>query len=213
MKKLFLWMVFGNCLLPTGGQNLAEWTRQKKTQIRYLTDQVAALQVYISCTAEGYTIARKGLGLIGVSGDRDLGMHVGYFSSLRQVNPNLKNHRDVAEVMTLQISIVSICEHSRSYVITSGLFTEREISYILGVHKKILDDVAQSMAEMIRLLTPGDFLMKDNERIEGVRRIWRKMKDNSGFALRFRDEWAVLGAARLKEGREVAGSRLLYGGR
>jgi len=57
MKKIFLFLL----LVVSAGSNLqaqtfAEWFQQKKTQKKYLLQQIAALQVYIgsaNCCAPG----------------------------------------------------------------------------------------------------------------------------------------------------------------
>jgi 3-phenylpropionate/cinnamic acid dioxygenase small subunit len=40
-------------------QNWKEWTQQKKTQIKYLVNQIAALQIYATYVEKGYAIAKK----------------------------------------------------------------------------------------------------------------------------------------------------------
>ena len=46
-------------------QTLAEWTQQNKTQIKYLVEQIAALQAYALVAEKGYSIAKTGLNAIG----------------------------------------------------------------------------------------------------------------------------------------------------
>lgn len=43
-------------------QTFDEWFRQKKTQKKYLVQQIAALKVYLGYLKEGYEIAQKGMG-------------------------------------------------------------------------------------------------------------------------------------------------------
>lgn len=42
-------------------QTFHEWFRQKKTQKKYLIQQIAALKVYLGYVQKGYSIAQKGL--------------------------------------------------------------------------------------------------------------------------------------------------------
>ena len=55
-------------------QTFSEWFRQKKTQKKYLLQQIAALQVYIGYAQKGYRIAKEGLTTIGgfTKGEFDL---------------------------------------------------------------------------------------------------------------------------------------------
>ena len=43
-------------------QTFAEWFQQKKTQIKYLTEQIAALEQYGNYVKQGYRIAQGGWG-------------------------------------------------------------------------------------------------------------------------------------------------------
>ncbi|ULT42931.1 conjugal transfer protein TraI [Niabella defluvii] len=66
MKKILLFLL----LVVSAGSNLqaqtfAEWFQQKKTQKKYLLQQIAALQVYIGYAKKGYNIAKDGLNTIG----------------------------------------------------------------------------------------------------------------------------------------------------
>src|SRR5437868_9760602 len=86
------------CLLLLGfvkrseAQTFAEWFSQKKTQIKYLTLQIAALEQYSSYIKQGYAISRNGLGNIGGYLKGEYGSHSTYYSSLKTVNPEIKSN-------------------------------------------------------------------------------------------------------------------------
>jgi hypothetical protein len=77
MKNLLLVIAIVICHVSFC-QNAQEWTRQKKTQIKYLLQQIAANKVYIEYIEKGYNIARKGLQTIHdiKKGDFKEGMRV-----------------------------------------------------------------------------------------------------------------------------------------
>jgi len=53
-------------------QTWNEWFRQKKTQKKYLVQQIAALKVYLKYLKQGYRIVDKGLSLVGDIKDGNL---------------------------------------------------------------------------------------------------------------------------------------------
>src|SRR6185436_16805017 len=78
-------------------QTLAEWTQQKKTQIQYLLDQIAANKVLIDYVEKGYAIAELGLTNIQDIKSGDFELHRDFFRSLEIVNPTIKGYVRVAD--------------------------------------------------------------------------------------------------------------------
>jgi len=73
-------------------QTVEEWTKQKKTQIKYLLQQIAANKVYLDYIEKGYGIARNGLNTIQSIKKGDFNLHSDFVSSLIKVNPKIKNY-------------------------------------------------------------------------------------------------------------------------
>jgi len=63
-------------------QTFSEWFRQKKTQKKYLLQQIAALQVYIGYAQKGYRIAKEGLTTIGGFTKGEFDLHSDFINSL-----------------------------------------------------------------------------------------------------------------------------------
>ena len=98
-------MLLVGSLAHSHAQNWNEWFRQKRTQIRYLVNQLAALQVYIELGQEGYAIYRDGLQLVGDIKNGDFNLHKDYLGSLMLVNPAIKRYKKVAEIIAFQVRI------------------------------------------------------------------------------------------------------------
>src|SRR5258706_10649819 len=101
MKKMVLVMLL--IFNYAYGQTYDEWFRQQKTQIKYLTEQIAALQVYAGYVEKGYKIAKDGLDAIHAIKQGDFSLHNKYFSSLKNVNHNVKAYAKIADIIALQI--------------------------------------------------------------------------------------------------------------
>src|SRR5260221_4860823 len=105
MKMIFIILSLFVCIQAGHAQTYDEWFRQKKTQKKYLLQQIAALQVYIDYAKKGYDIASKGLNTIRDIKNGDFNLHRDFFGSLKQVNPKIKKYAKVADIIAYQVSI------------------------------------------------------------------------------------------------------------
>ncbi|MDQ3843049.1 MAG: hypothetical protein M3342_03415, partial [Bacteroidota bacterium] len=98
MKKVCM-ILFSFVFLPhTYAQTVEEWTDQKKTQIKYLLQQIAALKVYTGHIQKGYAIARSGLTTIQSIKKGDVTVHQTFFSSLQKVSPAIQQYSKVNDI-------------------------------------------------------------------------------------------------------------------
>lgn len=211
MKKLTILLLLS--LLATGiqAQTYDELFEQKKTQKKYLIQQIAALKIYLGYVKEGYSIAEKGLNTIGDIKNGELNLHTDYFSSLKNVKPEIKNHTKVAGIISLQISIMDTYKHVYSNVNESGAFNPEEVSYINRVFTRLLDDCAGTLDELTMITTASKLEMKDGERLERIDELYKDMQDKYTFAQSFGNEAMVLAVGRIQEKNNIQTSRTLNG--
>src|SRR5690606_36713128 len=105
-------------------QTFKEWFRQKKTQIEYLIQQIAALQLYIGYAKKGYNIAKEGLNTIGGFTRGEFDLHGNFIHSLKKVNPEIKPYTRMADIIAMLEKIVlghsSTFRELRRSVVLSG---------------------------------------------------------------------------------------------
>jgi hypothetical protein len=195
----------------TQAQTFAEWFRQKKTQKKYLIQQIAALQVYIGYAQKGYSIAQEGLNMIGDFKRGEFNLHTGYFNSLKSVNPKIKQYAKVADIMVMQVAIIKGNSRIRRQMQESGVFNGEELDYIMRVLGRLLDDCENTLNELIAVTTDGYLEMKDDERLERIDILYQDVTDKYTFSRSFNKETMVLAASRIKEKNDVQTSRTLYG--
>src|SRR3954471_3868317 len=87
-------------------QTWDEWFKQKKTQIRYLEEQIIALQVYKNDVEKGYRIVQGGLSAIHEIKNGDFNLHKDYFSSLKSVSTAILNNSETNTIVDLQLQIL-----------------------------------------------------------------------------------------------------------
>jgi hypothetical protein len=157
-------------------QNLNEWVRQKKTQIRYLVEQVAALQVYIELGQQGYAIYRDGLEVIGDIEDGEFNLHKDYFASLSAVNPHVSGSHEVEEIMLWNKQVQIFRQRIDRLDVGSATASGRQLFATLA--QKSTDHAAQVQL----LIADGNYQLKDEERFEQIAGVHRQMRQLYGFA-------------------------------
>jgi hypothetical protein len=102
-------------------------------QKKYMIQQIAALQVYIGYLQKGYSIAKKGLNVIGDLKKGEFNLHSTYFNSLKSVNPKIRNSEKVAGCITLQVQLLQVFNSTYQQLKQSKQFSENELSYMHSV--------------------------------------------------------------------------------
>lgn len=211
MKKFFLMVMicFSACWIKA--QTFNEWFRQKKTQIQYLIDQIAALQVYGQSLEKGYDITNAGLKFIHGIKEGDFDLHELYFNSLKKVNPQVRSYSKIADIILLQTAILNACNKQKNSMKQSQEFSIDEISYSAKVFNHLLDECGQIIDQLMAVLADGNFEMKDGERIKIINQLHDQMQDRYVFIQHFGNETNSLGIQRMKDQNDVKTLREEFG--
>lgn len=180
---------------------------QKKSMIQ----QIAALQVYIGYLQKGYSIAKKGLNVIGDLKKGELNLHNDYFNSLKAVNPKIRNSEKVAGCITLQIQILNVFNTAYRQLKQSNQFNENELRYMNNVFTRLIDDCTVTISELNEITTSNKFEMKDDERLTRIDNLYNDLQGKNTFVQSFSSEAKVLANSRLQDQNDVSNSRSING--
>ena len=210
---LILSLVFS---ILANAQTLAEWTQQKKTQIEYLLDQIAANKVSIDYLEKGYEIARTGLNTIQNIKKGDFNLHRDFFGSLEIVNPKIKTYTRVADIIAYQVRIVKNISTTIKNLKESGQFNTDELDYSKTIFENLLDECLKNVDELYLVITSDElqsdgYRMTDDERIKRIDQLYTDMQDKYSFCQSFSKECSVLAMQRLSEQVEIIMSKKLNG--
>lgn len=209
MKRITLILLFSLSFHKSNAQTFAEWTQQKKTQIKYLQQQIVGLQIYATYLQKGYKIVGEGLSLISDIKSADFNLNNNYFNSLKLINPNVKKYPGIADVISLQLRILKTCQKAIQATKGNSWFTGNEVSYIQDVFTRLLSEASDDINQLRAFITPNYFIMKDDERVVQIDNIYEDMLDKQSFAEDFSNQIYVLCMQRLKESQDIKVSRLL----
>lgn len=211
MKKTLLVLLVSVFVSTAKAQTFDEWFKQKKTQKKYLLQQIAAIQMYAGYLQKGYAIARDGLKTISNIKNGEFNLHDAFFNSLQNINPNIRNLSKVAEMIQMQGKIFQTCKKSIKQLQKGNAFNNGEMSYIKSVYGKLLNDCTVTIDELIKVTTVAKLKMNDDERLKRIEDLYAEMKDKYVFANSFGNQAILLGLARSQEKNDVESSRKLTG--
>lgn len=208
LKALAICFVLSALCFQHGfAQTFAEWFSQKKTQIKYLNEQITALLQYGSNVRQGYQISQNGLGSIGgwVKGEFDL--HSAYYISLKNVNPQVKGNVKADSIIGYAKQIPQHFDHLNGL---KGLDDDTK-DYIGQVRSTVLDDCNKDLSELQMVISDGKAQMTDDERIKRLDGIYSRMKDKYAFTLYFFSQVRLLLLQRDQKLKDINTLRQQYG--
>lgn len=174
--KHFIVIAFLLTAAPVYSQNFDEWVRQKRTQIKYLVNQIAALQVYIELGQKGYAIYQDGLDFISDIKDGEFSLHREYFASLSAVKPGIANLPKVKEIIEWARQIRRFDE------LVGRLDLGREQSSAEKLFTGLVQRSSESIEQIELLVTDGNYQLNDRERIKRINDVYEQMSEVYGFA-------------------------------
>jgi hypothetical protein len=211
MKQLLIISILLMFCFTGQAQIWGEIFNQKKTQKKYLIEQVAALQVYARYLQKGYTIARDGIQSVQSIRKGDFNLHSNFFTSLGLMNPRIRQYTKVADILLMQVNIAKKTGTTIRQCRESKQLTYTEINYLQSVFTRLLEDCAQSLDELADVIGNNRLQMKDDERIKRIDAIYRDMQDKQVFVQSFSHSASGLTIQRNTEATEINISRKLNG--
>ena len=211
MKKTLLSVLVVLSFKASTAQTFEEWFKQKKTQKKYLIEQIVAFKIYLGYVQKGYSIARKGLTTIGNIKKGDFNLHNDFLSSFKSVNPTIRNYSKVPDIIAFQVKIIQSYKSTYKYVQSISLYSPAEIDFIYRVFTNLIDNSSNDLDELITVVTANELEMKDDERLKRIDAIYASIQDKYAFAKNFGDEAKVLAVQKAKDKNNLETSRKLYG--
>lgn len=189
------------------GQTWGEFFKQKKTQKRYLLQQIAVLQVYVGQAKKGYDLVGSGLRTIKDFSNGEFGLHSTFISSLKMVSPEIRNHVKVAEIIADQQLIVKAFNQIKG----NGLLTFEDQLYIQEVKAGVIEECLKDLEELALVVVSGKVEMTTNERIWRLDKLSQAMREKLEFSQSFCQEVHEFALAKDHEIKSINSLKYHYG--
>ena len=210
MESITRWLLTISivCLFQYGTQAQTgdEFFNQKKTQLRYLAEQIAALRMYAGYVKDGYQIVSDGVQNVKSLKNGEFNLHDAFFKSLKAINPSIRNIEKIADIISLQVAI------GKNLTMIKGLqyFSVPQREYIDRVKSQVLKGCESDLEELLLVITSGQIEMKDDERIKRIDKIYTSISDKFSFSKSFVTELSMAVYQKKREEQSIIHMRNLY---
>src|ERR1041385_958499 len=211
MKYLIIIMSAIVLSTSVSAQTFDEWFNQKKTQTKYLIEQIVAYQIYLDYLKKGYTIAHNGLTAIENIKNGNFNLDRDFFKSLKNVKPAISNSVKVVDIIAFQYSIIRDMKNVYQFCQNNKHFTPEEGRYVARIHTSMLVLCDASLSELHTIIQSDKAQMTDDERLQRIDKIYGDMEDKQTFVRAFGNDTRLLALEREKEGIEINQLKKQYG--
>lgn len=210
MKKLMFVGAFLIATLTGKAQTWNEWFEQDKTQKKYLTQQIAKLQLYLTYLKKGYRIVNDGLTTIGDWKRGDFQLHTRFFNRLQTVNAVVKQYAKIAGIVAMQKDMTATKKKYLRQFAESGSYQGGELKFLNKVLDAVVNQAADDVQELIVLLSDGKWEMDDQERLHRIDKLHSDMAEKQAFLVNFCQRTMVQAVQRRREITELKKLEKLY---
>jgi hypothetical protein len=200
MKQL----IIGTVLMVIGLTASAQFTTE-------MLDQIAALQAYLQVAEKGYHIVEQGLQTIGEIKNGELNLHSAFYSSLEAVSPTVAHMAAVADIIDLEVSMISQFSHKLNNYRGSAWLQPGEVSYINQVYTGLMNNGMELIAALTSLTTDETLSMTDGERISRIQQLNTEVKRQYRLVQTFTNQTDLLTVQRQQEGNDIGALKDIYG--
>jgi hypothetical protein len=192
-------------VLPCRAQ--AEEMQQLLLNIEKLTQMKSIL----SDMKTGYQIYQQGYGTISSLSKGNFDLHNIYITGLMAVSPSVRNYGRIAEILSMEASLIHEYQIKSSLFRQSGSFSASELSYISNVYSRLISETLDNVEELTNVITANKLRMSDAERIKAIDRIYGTSSDKLQFLRSFNNQGVALSLQRSKDMTDTRTLKRLYG--
>lgn len=215
MKKrssyLLIFSLTGLLALPAKAQFMGGFFSQQSQKEKLMAEQIAGYETFLAALETGYHVAETGLNTAHELKNGTFSLHSGYFRSLEQVSPAIKNDPKGRAIDSLYRQIRSLFANEQQWQQQKKLLSPAELRYLDQVEANLLAKAKLDMDELDEVPTPGKLQLTDAQRLARLDRLYDSMKDKLAFAGSFTAKCRKLAVARQQQAAEKVKLKSLYG--
>ncbi|MET3501327.1 hypothetical protein ABIC45_002939 [Mucilaginibacter rubeus] len=184
---------------------------QELQQLLLNIEKLTQMKSILSDMKTGYQIYQQGYGTISSLSKGNFNLHSVYLNGLMAVSPGIRNYGRIAEIISIQASLV--IEYKRNYkqFRQSGSFSAAELDYMGDVYNKLVAEALDDIGELTNVITANKLRMSDADRIKAIDRIYATSSDKLQFLRSFNNQGVSLSLQRSKATADTQTLKQLYG--
>lgn len=206
MKKCVVFL-----LLILGWPCLSKAQTEEAEQLLLDVQKLSQLKQMLADLKKGYEIVYKGYSTIKNISEGNFNLHQVFLDGLLQVSPAVRNYKKVADIISLQLRIVSEYKSAFKQFKANGKFNPDEIDYMGKVYSNLFDQSVNNLETLAMIITSGTLRMSDDERLKQIDDLYEDMLDKLSFLRHFNNQTSVLALQRTKDENQIKFTKKIYG--
>ncbi|GEP97695.1 hypothetical protein [Chitinophaga cymbidii] len=207
MKRILCICCLLAALIPCRAQGIFS---QKKTQTKYLLQQIAKLQIYLGYAKQGYKIVNKGLSTISQIKNGDFDLHKAFFTGLETVSPSIKGYSNTIATLAC-IPVIQQQDRSiKKLLSTNNTFISEEKELIRRQLQNMQQQLLDDMTLLSDVLTDHTLQMSDAQRLERIDKIYLSVSQKKQWITTRNTQCQLLSQQRMKSRNEHRALETLY---
>lgn len=184
---------------------------EEAEQLLLDVQKLSQLKQMLANLKKGYEIVYMGYSTIKNISEGNFNLHQIFLDGLLQVSPAIRNYRKVADIISLQLRIVSEYKSAFKQFKENGKFTPDEIDYIGKVYSNLFDQSVNNLETLSMVVTSATLRMSDDERLKQIDGLYEDMVDKLSFLRHFNNQTFVLALQRTKDENQLKLTKKIYG--
>ncbi len=204
MKKIIVVIGFVSFGLSSSAQ------KEELQQLALNIEKLAQFKQILADLKKSYEVLYGGYTNIKNISQGNFNLHEVFLNGLLEASPAVKKYKKVADIISMQISLVKEYKNAFKRFKSSGRFSMPELDYMGKVYGQLFSKSLQHLDDLVNVLTSKTMRMSDDERLQTIDKIYAGMSEKLNFLRHFNNDNTVLGLQRAHEQHDVDVVRKLY---
>lgn len=207
MKKRIVILTAWICAMMT--VNVTAQT-QEATQLILNYEKLRQLEEILDNMYKGYKILSQGYNRIKNIAEGNYTLHEVFLDGLFAINPSVAKYKRIPQIIRYQQLLMKEYRRAFNRFKNDPNLTVDEILYLEKVYAYLVKQSLRNLEELTMIVTANKLRMSDDERIQGIDRIYFDIENKLSFLRYFNNSTQVLVLQRAKEGSDVDAAKKLY---
>ncbi|QGA27922.1 hypothetical protein GFH32_17015 [Sphingobacteruim zhuxiongii] len=187
-------------------QTTAEWIKQKRTQTKYLLEQIAASTVYKRYIKSGYELMNSGLASLAKwkQGEQFLHRHF-YDAEVAGMLPAVPQAL-LEQFRRLQKERLTHVNSLQRLIRQEHTLTRKEVEHIAAMSRRLMLQTREFQQRLLLLAKDGPRALNDQQRLQEIVSLLQEMASSNHLANRFYRDWKMMSTDRYRK--QVESARL-----
>lgn len=184
---------------------------QEIAQLLLNIEKLSQLKQILQQLYDGYKIISEGYDKVKDITSGNYKIHELFLDGLYAVSPSVRKYYRVADIINDQAAIVKEYRSAFKNFSSCGVFTDGQLNYMSGVYQHLFDDSMKNLDELLMIITAGELRMSDDERLQGIDRVFNDVEQKLLFLRSFNKRQAMIAVEKLRDKTENETLQNLHG--